>query len=188
MLNHVTLMGRLAADPELRTTPQGVAVASFRIAVDRDFKNKQTGERETDWVNIVAWRNTAEFVSRYFAKGRMAVVEGRLQVRPYTDRDGNKRTATEVVAENVYFGDSAPEGSRGGQQSYSGGYGGDQYGGGYSAPPGGGYGTGQYGGQSRGQPQGGYGGQQPGYGGYQQPGPPGGDFAELADDDGDLPF
>lgn len=170
-LNHVTLMGRLGADPELRTTPQGTPVATFRIAVDRDFKNKETGERETDWVNIMAWRNTAEFVSRCFTKGRMAVVEGRLQVRPYTDKEGNKRTATEVVAENVYFGDSAPEGSRGGQQSYGGGYGGGQYG---APPP-----------QQYGQP---YGGQQPGYGGYQQPGPPGGDFAELADDDGDLPF
>ena len=101
MLNHITLMGRLVADPELRTTPGGVAVATFRIAVDRDFKNKQTGERETDFITIVAWRTTAEFVSRYFAKGRMAVVEGRLQIRPYTDRDGNKRNATEVVAESV---------------------------------------------------------------------------------------
>ena len=101
MLNHITIMGRLVADPELRTTPQGVTVATMRLAVDRDFKNKQTGERETDFINVVAWRQTAEFVSRFFTKGRMAVVEGRLQIRPYTDRDGNKRTAAEVVAENI---------------------------------------------------------------------------------------
>lgn len=110
MLNHITLMGRLVADPELRTTPAGVTVATFRIAVDRDFKNKQTGEKETDFVTIVAWRSTAEFVSRYFTKGRMAVVDGRLQIRPYTDRDGNKRNATEVIAESVYFGDSKRDG------------------------------------------------------------------------------
>jgi len=109
MLNHITLMGRLVADPELRTTPGGVAVATFRIAVDRDFKNKQTGERETDFITIVAWRTTAEFVSRYFAKGRMAVVEGRLQIRPYTDRDGNKRRSAEILANSVHFGDSKPK-------------------------------------------------------------------------------
>ena len=114
MLNRVVLMGRLVADPELRTTPGGVMVATIRLAVDRDFKNKQTGERETDFINVVAWRQTAEFVSRYFAKGRMAVVEGRLQIRPYTDRDGNKRTAAEVVAENIYFGDSRRDGEGGG--------------------------------------------------------------------------
>ena len=113
MLNHITIMGRLVADPELRTTPQGVTVATMRLAVDRDFKNKQTGERETDFINVVAWRQTAEFVSRFFTKGRMAVVEGRLQIRPYTDRDGNKRTAAEVVAENIYFGDSRRDGESG---------------------------------------------------------------------------
>lgn len=106
MLNRITLMGRLVADPELRTTPNGVSVATLRLACDRDFKNKQTGEKETDFINVVAWRQTAEYISRYFTKGRMAVVEGRLQIRPYTDRDGNKRTAAEVVADNVYFGDS----------------------------------------------------------------------------------
>lgn len=130
MLNHITLMGRLVADPELRTTPSGVAVATFRIAVDRDFKNKQTGEKETDFVTIVAWRSTAEFVGRYFTKGRMAVVDGRLQIRPYTDRDGNKRNATEVVAESVYFGDSKRDGDGqpGGYQpgGYDPGYGGGQ--------------------------------------------------------------
>lgn len=106
MLNHITLMGRLVADPDMRTTPSGAAVTTMRLAVDRDFKNKQTGEKETDFITVVAWRQTAEFVSRYFTKGRMAVVEGRLQIRTYTDRDGNKRTAAEVVADNVYFGDS----------------------------------------------------------------------------------
>jgi len=109
MLNHITVMGRLVADPELKTTPAGVSVCSFRVACDRDFKNKQTGERETDFINVVAWRSTAEFVSRFFAKGRMAVVEGRLQIRPYTDREGNKRTAAEIVATSVYFGDSKPK-------------------------------------------------------------------------------
>ena len=108
MLNKIFLQGRLVADPELRNTPSGVAVVTFRIAVDRDFKNKQTGEKETDFVTIVAWRSTAEFVSKYFSKGRMAVVEGRLQMRNYTDRDGNKRNAAEVVADNIYFGDSRP--------------------------------------------------------------------------------
>lgn len=106
MLNKCFFQGRLVADPELRTTPSGVSVATFRIAVDRDFKNKQTGEKETDFVTIVVWRGTAEFVSKYFSKGRMAVIEGRLQMRSYTDKEGNKRTAAEVVADNVYFGDS----------------------------------------------------------------------------------
>ena len=158
MLNHITLMGRLVADPELRRTQNGTAVTSFTLAVDRDFKNKQTGERETDFVNIVVWRQTAEFVSRYFTKGRMAVVEGRLQIRQYTDKEGNKRTAAEVVAENVYFADSQRRESDGGSYSPS-------YGGGYSAPA------------PAQQPSGGY------------AAPSGGDqFAELADDDGDLPF
>lgn len=121
MLNKIFLMGRLVADPELRQTPSGVSVATFRIAVDRDFKNRDTGERETDFVTIVAWRGTADFVSRYFSKGRMAVVEGRLQIRPYTDRDGNKRSATEVVAENIYFGDSRRDGDGGGSSFPSGG-------------------------------------------------------------------
>ncbi len=117
MLNHIVIMGRLVADPELRTTPSGVAVATVRLAVDRDFKNKQTGEKETDFITVVAWRQTAEFLSRYFSKGRMAVAEGRLQIRPYTDRDGNKRTAAEVVAENIYFGDSKRD-----EESQGGGY------------------------------------------------------------------
>lgn len=105
MLNKIFLMGRLTRDPELRRTQSGTAVASFSLAVDRDYKD-QDGQRETDFVDIVAWRSTAEFVSKYFSKGRMAVVEGRLQVRLWTDKDGNKRRTTEVVADNVYFGDS----------------------------------------------------------------------------------
>ena len=113
MLNKIFLMGRLARDPELRRTQTGTPVASFRLAVDRDFKDRNTGERATDWIDVVAWRQTAEFVSRYFTKGRMAVVEGRLQLRDWTDRDGNKRRAAEVVADNVYFGDSRKKESEG---------------------------------------------------------------------------
>lgn len=109
MLNRVTLQGRLGADPELRTTPSGVEVATVNIAVDRDRKDAN-GEKQTDWVTIVAWRGTAKFLAQYFQKGRIALVEGRLQTRNYTDRDGNKRTATEVVADNVYFGDSRQDG------------------------------------------------------------------------------
>lgn len=105
MLNEVILMGRLTRDPELRRTGSGTAVTSFSLAVDRDFKG-QDGERETDFIDIVAWRSTAEFVSKYFTKGRMAVVKGRLQVRDWTDKDGAKRRSTEVLAESVYFGDS----------------------------------------------------------------------------------
>jgi single-strand DNA-binding protein len=105
MLNRIVLMGRLTKDPELRRTQSGTSVTSFSLAVDRDFKS-QSGEKETDFIDIVAWRQTAEFVSKYFTKGRMAVVEGRLQLRDWTDRDGGKRRSAEVVADNVYFGDS----------------------------------------------------------------------------------
>ena len=111
MLNHIVLMGRLCADPELRRTNSGTPVTSFTLAVDRDFKS-QNGEKEADFVPVIAWRNTAEFVSKYFKKGRMAVVDGRLQMRNWTDKDGNKRTTAEVVAENVYFGDTKREDSR----------------------------------------------------------------------------
>ncbi len=120
MLNRIILMGRLTRDPELRRTGSGTAVTSFSLAVDRDFKS-QSGEKETDFIDIVAWRNTAEFVSKYFAKGRMAIVEGRLQIRDWTDKDGNKRRNAEVVADNVYFGDSKKE--------YGGDYGGAPVGG-----------------------------------------------------------
>ena len=105
MLNKIFLMGRLTRDPELRKTKSGTPVASFSLAVDRDYKG-QGGERETDFIDCTAWRGTAEFVSNYFTKGRMAVVEGRLQVTDYKDRDGNSRRSWTVVADNVYFGDS----------------------------------------------------------------------------------
>ena len=106
MLNHITIMGRLTRDPELRRTGSGIAVASFTLAVDRDFSGKDGGEKETDFIDCVAWRQTGEFVSKYFTKGRMAVVSGRLQIRSWTDKDGSKRRTAEVVADNVYFGDS----------------------------------------------------------------------------------
>jgi len=164
MLNKIFIMGRLARDPELRRTQAGVPVASFRLAVDRDFKDKSTGEKATDWIDVVAWRQTAEFVHRYFTKGRMAIVEGRLQMRDWTDKDGNKRTSAEVVADNIYFGDSKRDGDGGG---FSGGY--SQ--GGYNQ---GGYAAGGY--------------SAPAPSGYGAP-PAGGDqFAELSDDDGELPF
>lgn len=106
MLNHITIMGRLTKDPELRRTGSGVAVASFTVAVDRDIANKESGERETDFIDCVAWRGTGEFVDKYFSKGSVAVVSGRLQIRGWTDKEGNKRRTAEVVADNVYFGDS----------------------------------------------------------------------------------
>ena len=148
MLNRIILMGRLTRDPELRRTGSGTAVTSFSLAVDRDFKS-QSGEKETDFIDIVAWRNTAEFVSKYFTKGRMAVVEGRLQIRDWTDKDGGKRRSAEVVADNVYFGDSKRDG---GDSS------------GYSAAP-----------------------------AYKNAAPSnfnagGYDFAEIGEDDGELPF
>ena len=107
MLNNIVIQGRLTRDPELRHTQNGIAVASFSIACDRDRKNED-GNRDTDFVEVVAWRNTAEFVSRFFTKGRMAVVSGRLQIRSWTDKEGNKRRTAEIVADDVYFGDSRP--------------------------------------------------------------------------------
>lgn len=157
MLNKIFLQGRLVSDPELRHTPSGVAVASFRLAVDRDFKAKETGERQADFINIVAWRQTGEFVSRYFTKGRMAVVEGRLQMRDYTDREGNKRTAAEVVADNVYFGDSRRDAESGG----------------YAAPAPAPTASSPY----SPTPSSGY-----------AAAPVADQFAELSDDDGELPF
>ena len=135
MLNHIIVMGRLTRDPELRRTGSGIAVASFTLAVDRDFGKNENGERETDFIDCVAWRQTGEFVSKYFTKGRMAVVSGRLQIRSWNDKDGNKRRTAEVVADNVYFGESK-------RSSEGGAYGGNtysapaapSYGGGYSAP------------------------------------------------------
>ena len=123
MLNHITIMGRLTRDPELRRTGSGVAVASFTVAVDRDFGGRDGGEKETDFIDCVAWRQTGEFVSKYFTKGRMIVVSGRLQIRNWNDKDGNKRRTAEVVADNCYFGDSKRDGDNGGS-----------FGGSYAAP------------------------------------------------------
>ena len=122
MLNHITIMGRMVRDPELRRTGSGVAVASFTLAVDRDFSGKDGGEKETDFIDCVAWRNTGEFVSKNFTKGRMAVASGRLQIRSWTDKDGNKRRTAEVVADNVYFGDSKRDGDNSATTANYGGY------------------------------------------------------------------
>lgn len=113
MLNKIFIMGRLTRDPELRRTQNGTAVAGFALSVDRDYKNAD-GTKETDFIEVVAWRSSAEFVSKYFTKGRMAIVEGRLQIRDWQDKDGNKRRSAEVVADNVYFGDSKKEGDSSG--------------------------------------------------------------------------
>ena len=150
MLNKIVIMGRLTRDPELRRTQSGTAVTSFSIACDRDFKS-QSGEKETDFIDIVAWRGTAEFVSKYFAKGRMAIVEGRLQIRDWTDNNGGKRRSAEVVADNIYFGDSKRDSAPGD----------------YGAPP-------AYGAPiGRGTPA---------------PMESRSDFAEIGDEDGELPF
>ena len=179
MLNRIILMGRLTRDPELRHTQTGTAVASFTLAVDRDFKDRNSGERATDFIDVVAWRQTGEFVSRYFTKGRMAVVEGRLQMRDWTDKDGNKRRSAEVVADNVYFGDSKRDAESAG--GYSSGYTG-----GYHAAPSGGYNAAP-GGYSPAPMAGNSGYAAPAQNGYSAP--LGTDhFAELSDDDGELPF
>ena len=133
MLNHITLMGRLVRDPELRRTGSGVAVASFRVAVDRDYSPKDGGERKADFIDCVAWRQTGEFISKYFAKGRMIVVDGRLEMRDWTDKEGNKRISAEVIVDNAYFGDSKRDGDSG--SAYSGNsYSAPAFSGGYSAP------------------------------------------------------
>ena len=147
MLNRIIIMGRLTRDPELRRTANGTAVTSFSVAVDRDFKG-QNGDKETDFIDVVAWRNTAEFVCQYFSKGRMAVVEGRLQMRDWKDQNGNNRRVAEIVADHVYFGDSKRDGDNSGS---------------YSAP-------------------------NTGFGGYSAPAAPVSDFAQLDDDDAQLPF
>lgn len=169
MLNKIFIMGRLTRDPELRRTQSGIAVTSFSLAVDRDYKT-QAGERETDFIDVVAWRSTAEFVSKYFTKGRMAVVEGRLQIRDWTDKDGNKRRSAEVVADSVYFGDSKRDGTASGGDfrraedfgapppaSY------DRFGGGRDSAPSGGYDSAPSGGRSD-------------------------DYQEMTEEDGELPF
>ena len=154
MLNRIVIMGRLVRDPELRTTQSGISVTSFTLAVDRDFKNRDSGEKNTDFIDVVAWRQTAEFVCKYFAKGRMAVAEGRLQIREWKDRDGNNRRSAEVVADNVYFGDSRRDSAPAGD---------------YGAPP-------PYG--------------APAYGRGSSPAPVDSrsDFAEISEEDGELPF
>ncbi|BCK79670.1 single-stranded DNA-binding protein (plasmid) [Vescimonas fastidiosa] len=135
MLNKIFIMGRLTRDPELRRLENGTAVTRFSLAVDRDFKS-QNGERSTDFIDVVAWRSTAEFVSKYFSKGRMAIVEGRLQIRDWKDKDGNNRRSAEVVADNVYFGDSKRDGATGGDYAApAAGYSAPS--GGYAAPVGG---------------------------------------------------
>ena len=106
MLNHITIMGRLTRDPELRYTQSQTPVASFTLAVDRDYSKQEGSDKKTDFIDCVAWRGTAEFVSKHFVKGRMATVSGRLQIREWTDKDGNKRRSAEVTADNVYFCDS----------------------------------------------------------------------------------
>ena len=173
MLNHITIMGRLTRDPELRRTGSGIAVASFTVAVDRDFGGRDGGEKETDFIDCVAWRQTGEFVSKYFTKGRMIVVSGRLQIRSWTDKDGNKRRTAEVVADNCYFGDSRRDSDNSGSS-----YGGNAYGGN------------NYGGNSNGNNNyGGYNAPAPSYGGYAAPAAaPASDFAMLEDDDAQLPF
>ncbi|MCI9165201.1 MAG: single-stranded DNA-binding protein [Oscillospiraceae bacterium] len=163
MLNRIIIMGRLVRDPELRTTQSGVSVTSFTLAVDRDFKNRDSGEKSTDFIDVVAWRQTAEFICKYFGKGRMAVAEGRLQIRDWKDRDGNNRRSAEVVADNVYFADSKRD-SAGGSDSYG-------------APP-------AYGAPAA--PA--YGGGQSYGGGYGAPAGDSSGFAEIDDQDGDLPF
>ena len=174
MLNHITIMGRLTRDPELRRTGSGTAVASFSVAVDRDFGKNENGEKETDFIDCVAWRQTGEFVSKYFTKGRMIVASGRLQIRSWTDKDGNKRRTAEVVADNCYFGDSKRD--EGGSS-----YGGNTYGG--NAYGGNSYGNNNnYGGNSYNAPA-------PSYGGYSAPASaPASDFAMLEDGDAQLPF
>jgi len=173
MLNHITIMGRLTRDPELRRTGSGIAVASFTVAVDRDFGGRDGGEKETDFIDCVAWRQTGEFVSKYFTKGRMIVVSGRLQIRSWTDKEGNKRRTAEVVADNCYFGDSKRDSDN------SGSYGGNTYGGNYGGNS---YGNNNYGGYNAPAPA-------PSYGGYSAPAAaPASDFAMLEDDDAQLPF
>ena len=159
-------MGRLGRDPEVRYTQAGRPVASFSLAVDRDFKDKASGERATDWIPVVAWEARAKFAQQYFHKGQLAVVEGRLQIRDWTDKDGGKRRSAEVIADQVYFGDSKRD-SDGGGYSNAGYASGGGYSGGYAAP-------------SAPAPSA----APSGYGA-----PSGGDqFAELSDDDGELPF
>ena len=165
MLNHITIMGRLTRDPELRRTGSGVAVTSFRVAVDRDFQPKDGGERKADFIDCVAWRQTGEFISKYFTKGRMIVVDGRLEMRDWTEKEGNKRTSAEIIVANAYFGDSKRD-SEGGNSYGGNSYGGNSHGNSYGNPA-----------------------PAPSYGSYAAPGAaPASDFAMLEDGDAQLPF
>jgi len=166
MLNHITIMGRLTRDPELRSTQAGVSVASFTVAVDRDFGGRDGGEKQTDFIDCVAWRQTGEFVSKYFRKGSMIVVSGRLQSRKWQDREGNNRTNWEVVADNVYFGESRRDSGDSGRYDNSGYSNSNSYGG-------------NYGGNSYSNSS---------YGGYGNSAPASNSFVELDDGDGELPF
>lgn len=172
MLNHIVIMGRLVRDPELRTTQSGISVTSFTLAVDRDFKSRDTNEKSTDFIDVVAWRQTAEFVCKYLSKGRLVVAEGRLQIRDWKDRDGNNRRSAEIVADNIYFADSKRDS------------GGDSYG---SPPPYGVPAASSYGGES-----GASGGGQPssyGGSGYGAPTGESSGFEEIiGGTDGVLPF
>ena len=165
MLNRIILMGRLVADPELKQTPNGISVATFRLAVDRNYQTKGSTERQCDFINCVAWRHTGEFISRYFSKGRMIALEGSLQTRSYEDKTGTKRTAYEVVVDQAYFADSKSSGSQGGNTFSEPSYGGNSMPSSQSAP--------RFEEPQRGQSLsvGSFGG-----------------FEELDTDDGDLPF
>ena len=188
MLNVAIIMGRLTRDPELRRTGSGIAVASFTVAVDRDFASEGQ-EKETDFIDCVACRQTGEFVEKYFKKGSMIVVDGRLQLRNWTDKDGNKRRTAEIVASNVYFGESKKQ-DQGSQSGFQGQV--YQPQGQFQQPQGyGGYPQQQYPQQGYQQPQF----NQQGFGGYQQGGynapgyqPPQGNFAPIEGDDPHLPF
>lgn len=160
MLNRIVIMGRLVRDPELRTTQSGVSVTSFTLAVDRDFKNRDSGEKNTDFIDVVAWRQTAEFVCKYFGKGRMAVAEGRLQIRDWTDKEGGKRRSAEIIADNIYFGDSKRDAENAGGYASSG----SGYSNGYSSAP------------------------APAAAPSYNTAPGSDQFSDLSDDDPDLPF
>ena len=167
MLNHITIMGRLVRDPELRSTQSGTSVASFTVAVDRDFGGRDGGEKQTDFIDCVAWRQTGEFVSKYFHKGSMIVVSGKLQSRKWQDREGNNRTNWEVVADNVYFGEGRRDNNSGDFGRYDNS--------GYYSNSNSGYNRGQS--NSGGS-----------YGGYGNSAPASNSFVELDDGDGELPF
>lgn len=169
MLNHIVIMGRLTRDPELRYTQSQTPVASFTVAVDRDFGGRDGGEKQTDFIDCVAWRSTAEFVSKYFHKGSMAVVSGRLQLRDWTDRDGNKRRSAEVVTDNIYFGESKRSESENRSESRS-------------------YGNNSYGNNSYDSNRGYDSGRSNSYDNGRSTSPAPSAFAELDDDDGEIPF